>query len=128
MKGPRCRREAGSASVLAAAVAALIALVGLAGVAATQVVRARAVAVAAADAAALAAAPITFPPLGGGRTPVSVARAFAAANGARLVSCRCPQVATFASRWVEVVVEVPADIALLGDRAVRAISRAEFVP
>jgi secretion/DNA translocation related TadE-like protein len=120
--------EGGAASVLAAMAVALIVLIGLAGAAATQIVRARAVAVAAADAAALAAAPITFPPLGAGRSPVSVARSFAEANGARLVNCRCPRVGTFATRWVEVVVEVPVNIVLLGRQAVRAASRAEFVP
>lgn len=114
--------------MLGAATVALLALVGVAVVAATQVVRARATAVTAADAAALAAAPVTFPPVSEGRSPVSVARSIAAANGARLVGCRCPSLATFAPRRVEVVVEVPVQVLLIGARTVRAASAAEFVP
>ena len=120
--------ERGAGSVLAVAALALTAFVGLAVLATAQVVTARARATAAADAAALAAAPMTFPPIAEGRSPTATALQLAEANGARLLSCLCSQVATFESREVEVTVAVPVELPLLGLRWVRATSAAEFVP
>ncbi|MFN2485843.1 MAG: Rv3654c family TadE-like protein [Acidimicrobiia bacterium] len=120
-------RERGSATILALALLLMIVAVGLAIVAATQIVTARTRAVIAADAAALAAAPMTFPPLGV-QTPLAAAIDFAAANGAVVTSCSCPVVDTFDPRSVEVEVRLATHVILVGDVAVSAVSRAEFVP
>lgn len=120
--------ERGAGSVLTVAAIALVVLVGLAVLAAAQVITGRARAIAAADAAALAAAPTTFPPLARGRSPIAEALRVAEANGARLVSCRCFQVANFEPRQVEVTVAFPVDLPMLGRRWVEAASAAEFVP
>lgn len=121
-------RERGSATVLAIGIIAVLLAVGLALLAAVQIVLARARAVTAADAAALAAAPMTFPPIAQGVTPEVVAEEMAVANGARIVRCDCPVVATFDPRAVEVEVEVPVELVIFGRRALRVSSRAEFVP
>ena len=120
--------ERGAGSVLVVAVTALIIFVGLAALGAAQVVTARARATTAADAAALAAAPATFPPLAGGTSPIMEARRVAESNGARLISCLCFRVATFEPRRVEVTVVFPVDLPMLGRRWVEASSAAEFVP
>ncbi|HUP16645.1 MAG TPA: Rv3654c family TadE-like protein [Acidimicrobiia bacterium] len=120
--------ERGAGSVLAIAAMALVTLVAVVVLAATQIVTARSQAITAADAAALAAAPMTFPPVAGDRSPVDEASTLAEANGARLVSCVCSLVATFEPRQVEVTVAVSVDLPLLGMRWVHASSAAEFVP
>ena len=121
-------RERGAGSVLTVAVMALVIFVGLAVLGAAQVITARARASTAADAAALAAAPATFPPLAGGNSPIAEALRVAEANGARLISCLCFRVATFEPRHVEVTVVFPVDLPVLGRRWVEASSAAEFVP
>lgn len=78
----------------------------------------------AADAAALAAAPLTF--LGG--DAYAEAEAFAAANGARLSACRCGSDGSFRARVVTVEVAMSVDLGLLGSHTVRARSAAEFDP
>ena len=90
--------------------------------------RARAVASTAADAAALAAAPVTFAPFGAVGSPADEAARFAAANGSSLVSCECAVDRTWAPRIVRVVVAAPVDLTLFGHRDVAASSRAEFRP
>jgi hypothetical protein len=90
--------------------------------------RARAVATVAADAAALAAAPVTFAAFGAKGSPSGEAGHFAAANGATLVACSCSIDPTWRSRQVEVVVTAPADTILFGVWHVRASSRADFDP
>jgi secretion/DNA translocation related TadE-like protein len=120
--------ERGAGSVLAIAAMALITFVSVVVLAAAQIVIARSRATAAADAAALAAAPMTFPPVAGGRSPVAEASALAEANGARLVSCVCSQVANFEPRRVQVTVAVAVELPILGQRWVHASSAAEFVP
>lgn len=121
-------RERGSATVLAIGIIGVLLAVGLALLAAVQIVLGRARAVTAADAAALAAAPMTFPPIAQGVAPGIAAEEMAIANGARVVRCDCPVVATFDARAVEVEVEVPVDLVIFGQRVVRVSSRAEFVP
>jgi secretion/DNA translocation related TadE-like protein len=121
-------RERGSGTILVIGVIAVTITVGLSLVTATQIVVARARAVTAADAAALAAAPATFPPVMQGSSPLATADTIAVANGARLIACHCPVLATFEPRAVEVLVEVPVDLVIFGRRFVRAASRAEFVP
>lgn len=90
--------------------------------------RSRAIASTAADAAALAAAPMTFADFGAGGGPVAGAAALAAANGAVLVRCDCPLNATWNRRTVAVVVAVPTTLALFGDHTVTASSTAGFDP
>lgn len=120
--------ERGAASVLAIAATALLTVVVVVVVAATQIVTARSRAIAAADAAALAAAPMTFPPVAGKGSPVLAASTLAHANGARLVACECFQLATFEPRQVVVTVAISVDLPLVGLRWVQASSAAEFVP
>ena len=83
---------------------------------------------AAADAAALAAAPVTFRPFGSVESPAGEAARFAIANGARLVSCRCPVDPSWVRREVEVVVAVPVELIVFGAAEAQARSLAEFVP
>lgn len=91
------------------------------------VINGRIAASTAADAAALAAAPATFSPLGLG-SPEEVAGRFAAENGAVLISCSCGSDPTWASRSVVVEVAVEVSLPFLGPTPVRAVSRAEFAP
>ena len=127
-RASRPSNERGAGSVLAIAMMAVLAFTVLAVAASARIITARTLATAAADAAALAAAPMTFPPVAGGRTPLAEASHLARANGATLISCLCPQVATFAPRQVEVTVLFPVDLPILGLRWVEGSSAAEFVP
>lgn len=121
-------RERGSATILALALIFVVIVTGLALLAAAQLVTARARAVTAADAAALAAAPATFPALSNGAGPDQLAAELAQANGARLLRCLCPIVESFDPRDVEVEVALAAQIAIVGGVEVRAVSRAHYVP
>ena len=100
--------------------------VALATVAGAQLARMRATT--AADAAALAAAPVTFLPFGATGSPAQEAGRFARLNGASLVSCRCPIDRSFATRSAEVRVAVSVGLPLLGSVTVEATGRAEFAP
>lgn len=91
-------------------------------------VRVRAEASAAADAAALAAAPVTFLPFGATGSPADEARRFAAANGAALVSCSCPLDPSWEPRVVEVTVSKAVSLWPVGSLTVHASGKAEFVP
>jgi hypothetical protein len=82
----------------------------------------------AADAAALAAAPLTFAGFGAASSPEVEAERYARLNGASLVSCRCPFDPSWSTRTVEVVVTAPVELALFGRRELRAVGRAEFTP
>ncbi len=82
----------------------------------------------AADAVALAAAPVTFRPFGARGSPEREAALFASANGTRLVRCTCATDRSWNPRTVTVVVERPIDIPGLGRFKVRATSRATFEP
>ncbi len=82
----------------------------------------------AADAAALAAAPVTFLAFGATGTPGQEAARFAAANGATLVSCRCPIDRSWNTRTVVVTVTRSVSIIGIGAVTVRATSRATFAP
>lgn len=83
---------------------------------------------AAADAAALAAAPVTFARFGGSGSPQDEAAAMAVANGAELVECRCDVDRSWSDRTVVVVVSADVDLLLLGERRLQAVSAAEFRP
>lgn len=112
----------------------VVAVVGLALVLATvlagigQVLGARARAVTAADAAALAAVAVTFRPFGSDGDPVAEAVRFAELHGAALVVCECVVDPTYAPRHVDVRVVVDVDVLVLGRRQVMADSRAVMEP
>jgi len=120
--------DRGGAAVLLLGVAAVVLLLAVVLGAAGAYLRARVEAVAAADAAALAAAPVTFLPFGAEGTPEEEAARFAAANGARLVSCACPVDPSWEPRLVTVRVAREARLWPLGSLTVTAVSRAEFEP
>ena len=82
----------------------------------------------AADAAALAAAPVTFRPFGARGSPRHEAARFASSNGTRLVQCVCRVDRSWSSRTVSVIVERSVDLPGLGTFKVRASSRATFEP
>lgn len=120
--------EAGSVSLLGAALVGVAVALALTGAVAGSLLSARWQAQAAADAAALAAAPLTFPPAAGGRSPIGEAARLAAANGAGLVSCRCPVDSRWEPRVVRVRVTIRRRLPLVGGRFVMAESSAEFDP
>lgn len=121
-------KQRGSASLLVLAVGAFAVVLGLLVVDVATFVHARGRAQAAADAAALAAAPVTFRPYGAAGSPAAEAAWFAAANKATLVECRCPVDSSFNPRTVAVEVMVAVEPLLLPASRVRATSRAEFEP
>lgn len=82
----------------------------------------------AADAAALAAAPVTFRPFGAAGGPASEAGRFAQLNGARLVRCACPVDESWNARTVEVVVVRVIALPVVGSVRIPAMSRATFEP
>ena len=120
--------DRGAISVVLLAVAVLALLFALALGDAARFMAARLEAITAADAAALAAAPVTFRPFGAAGTPEEEAARFAAANGAVLLSCSCPLDRSWEERSVVVVVGRRVSLLLFGDRPVTATGRAEFVP
>lgn len=109
-------------------VAALVMVLAIGLAAVGSVLRARVEATTAADAAALAAAPVTFLPFGAKGTPAEEASIFATLNGARLLSCVCPIDESWDARTVEVRIERVVEIWPMGELAVEAVGRAEFVP
>lgn len=114
----------GAATVPVMALVAVLVLVGAGLVAVGRVVAAHTQATAAADAAALAAAPLTF--LDG--DPVREAVLYAEANGAHLTACRCALDSTFSARTVVVEVRMGVDLPVFGQVEVRARAAAEFDP
>jgi len=120
--------QQGSAAVLLVAVAGFILLLTAALGAVGACLRARAEAVAAADAAALAAAPVTFAPFGAETGPTAEAARFAALNGARLLECACPVDTSWDPRTVTVRVALDVELWPTGSVTVTAVGRAEFVP
>ena len=120
--------ERGAAAVLLIGVVGLV-IVLAAGIADVGLLLgARVRAATAADAAALAAAPVTFAPFGATGGPAAEARRFAALNRARLRTCRCPIDRSWSLRVVQVEVEVDVRLIGFGTVAVTARSSAEFDP
>ena len=113
-------------SVIAAVIASVLALLCTAVAAGGVVSAGRGRAVAAADAAALAAAPVTFRPFGATGSPGDEAERLAKEHGATVVRCVCSPDPSWSSRVVEV--EVTVTIEMLGTHTVSAVSRAEFDP
>lgn len=120
--------DRGSASIAVIGVGAVVMVLAVGLSAVGAYLSARAEAEIAADAAALAAAPVTFLPFGAKGTPTEEAARFAALNDARLVFCRCPLDPSWEPRTVEVETMRVVDIWPLGSFEVRATGRAEFVP
>lgn len=117
-------RQRGAATIVAAALTAGLILVAAALVDVSRLVAAQTQATTAADAAALAAAPVTF--FGG--DPAGEASAFAVRNGARLTACRCSVDRGLTPRVVLVEVAKTVDLSLFGALTVRARAAAEFAP
>jgi len=115
--------DRGSITILLAGTVLVVLVLGVVIGAVGQVLVVRFQASTAADAAALAAAPATF-----SGDPADEAVTFAEANGARLLSCRCPSNRTWDPRTVETLVEIDVDVLGLGRRTIRAKGRAEYLP
>ena len=120
--------ERGSAGVLLAAVAGVVLLLAAMLGSAGAYLRARIEVSTAADAAALAAAPVTFLPFGARGTAAEEAERFARMNGAELRRCRCPSDPSWEVRTVEVEVFKSVRLWPAGVLTVSAVSRAEFEP
>lgn len=120
--------DRGGAAVLLLGVVAVVLLLAAVLGAVGAYLRARVEAVAAADAAALAAAPVTFLPFGAEGTPAEEAARFASANGTRLLSCVCPVDSSWEPRTVTVRVSREARLWPVGSLIVTAVGRAEFLP
>ena len=130
MSGPARHRSAqeGSATLAALGLGLVCVLLALLVADIGVYLAGRAQAQAAADAAALAAAPVTFRAFGGGDDPAAAAASAAAGNGARLESCRCARDSGWRKRSVVVRVTVPVEMLLLGSDVATATSRATFDP
>ena len=118
----------GSVALLLLAASAAIVVIAIATAASGQYLAVVGQAQSAADAAALAAAPVTFRPFGADGTAREEAAIFAAANGSTLIACVCRQDPSWANRTVEVTVRRRVRLVLFGHRSVTATSRAEFAP
>ncbi|MGH8949917.1 MAG: pilus assembly protein TadG-related protein [Acidimicrobiia bacterium] len=119
--------DRGAMAVLMVGLCALIATLGVATAALGVLFDAREKAATAAESAALAAAVATYPPTGAA-APRAVAAEFAARNGTRLVSCRCPVDGSLQTRVAAVTVALTADLPLFGEVLVGKTARAEFEP
>ena len=122
------KSEAGSVTIALLGVMAVAILVGLTLIDIAAYISGGVQASTAADAAALAAAPLTFRAFGSSVTPAREAAYFAAANGAVVVVCRCIVDRSWRTRTVEVIVERRLVLTLFGRRTIRAVGRAEFTP
>lgn len=122
------RREEGSASLVMLAVIGALLAMTVAVAAVGQYLVALGSAQTAADAAALAAAPVTFRPFGATGTAREEAVRFAGENSAELLACSCGHDAGWAPREVEVRVGREVRLVLFGTRRVEAVGRAEFAP
>jgi hypothetical protein len=114
--------------VILAGLVAVAAVLALLLIDVARAYEARARLATAADAAALAAAPLTFHQFGGSRGPREEAGAIAAANGAALLVCRCPIDRSWDRRQVRVTVGRRVDFSLIGSRQLTATAAAEFRP
>jgi secretion/DNA translocation related TadE-like protein len=120
--------DRGSVTVLMLGMVGLIMVLGVMLGTTGHYLAARSHAQAAADAAALAAAPVTFRPFGSQGNPAAEAGRLAAANGGRLVRCTCPIDRSWADRTVQVEVVRQVNLIVLGQLDVRAVAAAEFAP
>lgn len=107
-------------------VLAFMLLVGLAGIG--QVVLARSRVVTAAEAGALAAAPVTFRPFGASGSATEEAARLVRANGAELMVCSCAHDPGYDPRTVIVTVRLTVTILGLREVTLEATATAEFRP
>lgn len=122
-------RDEGSVSVVAATIVGLMVLLSVGLAAVGLVLAADGRAQTAADAAALAAAPVTFRSFGSTNSPYAEAAAYAELNGARLVACRgCVVDRSWRTRTIEIEVMVDIELPVIGPLGVTAVAAAEFVP
>lgn len=121
-------REQGSVGVLVAVLGAVTIILSLLVVDVAHVVAARAGLTTAADAAVLAAAPVTFAPFGTNESPRQAAATVAAANGAALLDCECEIDRSWATRRVTVTAELVVELVLLSDQRLTVTAAAEFRP
>lgn len=121
--------ERGSIGIVLVAVIGLLAVLAAALGGAARVVAAQHTAQVAADAAALAAAPVTFRQADPTETALMAAGRIAVANGGRLIDCSgCVADPSWKKRVVEVTVAVDLELPGLGPSSVSAVAAAEFVP
>ena len=120
--------ERGSVSVLILGIVGLMVAMGVVLGTAGHFLAVRNQAQVAADAAALAAAPVTFLPFGSDGRPSTEATRLATANGAQLARCICPIDRSWAVRVVEVEVFREVNLPAIGSLKIRAVAAAEFEP
>ena len=122
------RSERGSMSVVVAAVLVLGSLLVVATAGVGQVVLARERVAVAAEAGALAAAPVTFRPFGASGSATDEADRLVRANGAVLVRCDCKHDSRYTPRTVMVTARLT--VAVLGIREIdiEHTAAAEFRP
>jgi hypothetical protein len=120
--------ESGSIAVATLGGTGLLLILALWLGALAQVSVARLDAATAADAAALAAAPVTFLPFGSVGSPFDEAARFARLNGADLLSCVCAVDRSFSNRTVVVRVANAVQLPFVGEIRIEAVGRAEFLP
>lgn len=122
----RSERGSVTAAILGVAAVTMAVAAGLAGTG--QILSARGTALAAAEAAALAAAPVTFRPFGAAGSPREEAARYARSNGAELVECLCPPEPGYEARTAAVKVRVRGSVLGLFPITVEAAAAAEFRP
>ena len=121
-------RQSGGATLLVGSLLAVAVVVAGLVADVAYVAAARANLTTAADAAALAAAPLTFARFGDESRPDRAAVAIAAEMGVRLEACHCDIDRSWAPRTVVVVVAADVNLLILRDRNLRATAAAEFRP
>lgn len=120
--------EDGAAGLVLLGLIGVLLLFGIALGSMGAYLRMRVEAGATADAAALAAAPVTFLPFGAAGTAEAEAGRFTRMNGFDLISCVCPQDPSWEARTVTVTVGRTLRLWPIGTVTVEATSRAEFAP
>ena len=128
MRAGKTGSDRGSATLFAIG-AILLALVLMAGVTAIgQVLIARNRVTAAAEAGALAAAPVTFRPFGATGSAIDEAARLVRSNGATLIRCDCRPDPGYGPRTVTVTAMVNVNVMGLRETLIEATALAEFRP
>ena len=128
MSADKTGSDRGSVTVFAIG-AVVLALVLMAGVTAVgQVLIARNRVTAAAEAGALAAAPVTFRPFGATGSAIDEAARLVRSNGATLIRCDCRPDRGYGPRTVAVTAVVDVDVLGLRQMNIEATAVAEFRP
>ena len=122
------RSERGSVSVLVVTVLTLGFLLAVAVTGIGQVLVARERLITAAEAGALAAAPVTFRPFGASGSPGAEADRLVRSNGAELVRCYCSYDPQYNSRTVTVTARLAVTVLGLREIDLEYTAAAEFRP